>query len=224
MDKILSGLYLGGIRDSRDVQQLTLNNISHIISIHDNPTSTNQNQIPIKYLCIKASDEPDQNLIQYFSLTNEFIHSARLNGGNVLIHCLAGVSRSVTIVIAYIMSITTINWKEGLKCVRAARLLASPNQGFIKQLQEFERTGKLRQERKRLQSKFNQQLTQLTDEEHVTWLIKRYHSLGPIKHLSAEDLLRASQYTSFSEVDKLSSLTRRETIKSNGSSGLFTFG
>ncbi|CAG9561340.1 unnamed protein product [Danaus chrysippus] len=33
-----------------------------------------------------ASDSPDQNLTQYFSLCNDFIHAARLREGNVLIH------------------------------------------------------------------------------------------------------------------------------------------
>jgi len=33
-----------------------------------------------------ASDSPDQNLSQYFSLCNDFIHAARLRDGNVLIH------------------------------------------------------------------------------------------------------------------------------------------
>lgn len=38
------------------------------------------------YLCVMASDTPDQNLSQYFSICNDFIHAARLRGGNVLIH------------------------------------------------------------------------------------------------------------------------------------------
>lgn len=37
MDKVLSGLYVGSVRDSKDVEQLRANNITHIISIHDNP-------------------------------------------------------------------------------------------------------------------------------------------------------------------------------------------
>jgi len=38
------------------------------------------------YLCVLASDTPDQNLAQYFPICNDFIHAARLRGGNVLIH------------------------------------------------------------------------------------------------------------------------------------------
>lgn len=51
---------------------------------------------------------------------------------------LAGVSRSITILMAYLMSVTTLNWKEALKCVRVVRTIANPNLGFQRQLQEFE--------------------------------------------------------------------------------------
>lgn len=53
-------------------------------------------------------------------------------------HSLAGVSRSITILMAYLMSVTTLNWKEALKCVRVVRTIANPNLGFQRQLQEFE--------------------------------------------------------------------------------------
>lgn len=85
-----------------------------------------------------AADTPDQNLSQYFSVCNDFIHAARLKEGHVLIHCLAGMSRSVTVAVAYIMSVTPLNWKEALKVVRAGRAIANPNLGFQNQLQDFE--------------------------------------------------------------------------------------
>lgn len=48
------------------------------------------------------------------------------------------MSRSVTIAVAYIMSVTSLNWKEALKVVRVGRSVANPNVGFQKQLQDFE--------------------------------------------------------------------------------------
>lgn len=53
-------------------------------------------------------------------------------------HSLAGMSRSVTVAVAYIMSVTTLTWREALKVVRAGRAVANPNLGFQRQLQEFE--------------------------------------------------------------------------------------
>lgn len=53
---------------------------------------------------------------------------------------VAGVSRSVTLVVAYIMTVTGRGWVESLAAVRAARPCAGPNLGFLRQLEEFENT------------------------------------------------------------------------------------
>lgn len=53
---------------------------------------------------------------------------------------VAGVSRCVTLVVAYIMTVTGRGWVESLAAVRAARPCAGPNLGFLWQLEEFENT------------------------------------------------------------------------------------
>lgn len=53
---------------------------------------------------------------------------------------LAGVSRSVTLVVAYIMTVTRLGWQEALAAVKVVRPCAGPNLGFQRQLQEFEAT------------------------------------------------------------------------------------
>lgn len=123
-----------------------------------------------------ASDSPDQNLTQYFTLCNDFIHAARLRDGNVLIHCLAGMSRSVTVAVAYIMSVTPLNWKEALKVVRAGRAVANPNSGFQRQLQDFENT-KLAEERRRLKERFPSLALVRQDEEQCAIMLDSYEKL-----------------------------------------------
>ncbi|XP_048487472.1 dual specificity protein phosphatase 22 isoform X1 [Plutella xylostella] len=150
MNKVLSGLYVGNYRDSKDPVQLDRHRITHILSIHDAARRLHSDK---HYLCIMASDSPEQNLTQYFSLCNDFIHAARLRDGHVLIHCLAGMSRSVTVAVAYIMSVTPLTWREALKVVRAGRAVANPNLGFQRQLQDFE-TYKLVEERRRIKERY----------------------------------------------------------------------
>ena len=58
--------------------------------------------------------------------------------GLVFVISLAGMSRSVTVAVAYIMSVTNLRCHEALLAVRGARSLATPNKGFQRQLQEFE--------------------------------------------------------------------------------------
>ncbi|TNN54017.1 Dual specificity protein phosphatase 22-B [Liparis tanakae] len=112
INKVLPDLYLGNFKDAKDREQLAKNNITHILSIHDSAAPILQE---MTYLCISAADLPTQNL-------------------------LAGVSRSVTLVVAYIMTVTGLGWKEALAAVRVVRPCAGPNLGFQRQLQEFEAT------------------------------------------------------------------------------------
>ncbi|XP_055312819.1 mucin-5AC [Sitodiplosis mosellana] len=173
MNKVLPGLYVGNYRDSKDQQQLEKFNITHIIAIHDSPRRLIRDK---HYLCIMASDTPDQNLSQYFSVCNDFIHAARLRDGNVLIHCLAGMSRSVTVAVAYIMSVTQLSWKEALKVVRTGRSVANPNQGFQFQLQDFEEN-KLPEERRRLRERFPTLTMESLDKDECAVALTSYQQL-----------------------------------------------
>ncbi|TRY62162.1 hypothetical protein TCAL_03708 [Tigriopus californicus] len=151
MTEIVPGLYVGSFRDSKDLRQLDIRKITHILSICDDARKIFKDK---KYLIIGAADSPKQDLAQYFPLCNDFIHPARIRGGHVLIHCLAGISRSVTVAAAYLLStVQTLNHQEALQAVRAARIVASPNIGFQKQLADFEHHG-LDCERQRLAEKF----------------------------------------------------------------------
>ncbi|XP_062039766.1 dual specificity protein phosphatase 22 isoform X4 [Lepus europaeus] len=122
--------------DARDAEQLSKNKVTHILSVHDSARPLLEG---VKYLCIPAADSPSQNLTRHFKESIKFIHECRLQGEGCLVHCLAGVSRSVTLVIAYIMTVTDFGWEDALHTVRAGRSCANPNLGFQRQLQEFEK-------------------------------------------------------------------------------------
>lgn len=49
-----------------------------------------------------------------------------------------GVSRSATIIVAYLMTVTRLSWKDALAALKAVRPFVSPNLGFQKQLMIFE--------------------------------------------------------------------------------------
>lgn len=74
-------------------------------------------------------------LMIIFLLSDE----ARQSGGKVLIHCQAGVSRSATITIAYILKHTRMTMIDTYKYVKGKRSIISPNFNFMGQLMEYER-------------------------------------------------------------------------------------
>ncbi|KAK2901454.1 hypothetical protein Q8A67_009569 [Cirrhinus molitorella] len=170
INKVLPDLYLGNFKDARDREQLARNNITHILSIHDTAAPILQE---MTYLCIPAADSPTQNLIQHFKQSIKFMHESRLKSEGCLVHCLAGVSRSVTLVVAYVMTVTTLGWQEALAAVKVARPCASPNVGFQNQLQEFE-TNQLQQFREWLKEEYKED--PFNDEEDVRNLLAQISS------------------------------------------------
>ncbi|KAK9137194.1 hypothetical protein Sjap_007788 [Stephania japonica] len=82
----------------------------------------------------------DTDLAQYFDECFEFIEEAKRTGGAVLVHCFAGISRSVTIVLSYLMKKHHLSLSQALEHVKSKRPRASPNLGFLLQLQKLEKS------------------------------------------------------------------------------------
>ena len=68
----------------------------------------------------------------------DFIHAAVLDNHSVLVHCLMGMSRSTTVLAAYLIKHQRMPLVEALHLIRKNRSLAYPNLGFWQQLCEFE--------------------------------------------------------------------------------------
>jgi len=153
MSQILPCLYVGSLFDAKNKKQLEKLGITHIVSVHDTARPLDDTR---KYLCIEASDIPEQNLSDYFSKVNDFVHDGRQHGV-VLIHCLAGISRSVTLASAYIMTVTNLSWRPAINVVQGSRRMANPNLGFKKQLRIFE-AEHLSKERERFRIKYPREL------------------------------------------------------------------
>ena len=53
---------------------------------------------------------------------------------------MAGVSRSATLVIAYVMTVTNLSFNDAFNGVKNARGVIDPNPGFIKQMENYEKS------------------------------------------------------------------------------------
>jgi protein-tyrosine phosphatase len=74
---------------------------------------------------------------QHFAETYDFIERHLQAGHNTLVHCHAGKSRSVTIVIAYLMKKYTWTYDQALAYVKQRRPRVKPNDSFVLQLKQF---------------------------------------------------------------------------------------
>jgi len=93
-------------------------------------------KVHLKHLAI--SDYTDQQILDYFDEAHQFIEEAKAHHKRILIHCEQGISRSPTIVISYLMKYHHKTLREALNLVKERRPIASPNIGFMHQLQAYE--------------------------------------------------------------------------------------
>lgn len=84
-----------------------------------------------------AHDKEDYYISSHISESISFIENCR-KFTNVYVHCYAGVSRSVALVCAYMMSKYGWTVDKTVKFVISKRVVAKPNDGFMKQLREYE--------------------------------------------------------------------------------------
>lgn len=85
---------------------------------------------------IPGHDRPSWNIAVYFEQAAQFIDNALKNGGKVFVHCVVGISRSATIVIAYLIIYKGMNAAEALTHVFKQRRVF-PNIGFLHHLAEL---------------------------------------------------------------------------------------
>ncbi|KAJ3096747.1 Dual specificity protein phosphatase 10 [Phlyctochytrium planicorne] len=84
-------------------------------------------------------DSPREPIRRLFEETSEIIERARRRGEGVLVHCHAGVSRSATIVLAYLMRFGRLTLYEAWNLTYKSRPIIRPNDGFSRALQDLER-------------------------------------------------------------------------------------
>lgn len=136
---IIPGLYLGSEAHARCEDDLKELGITHILAIHDKAKAYFPKSF--SYLLVPIDDEPGVQISSHFKDAHNFIRDGReLNGGSVFVHCWAGMSRSATVVISYLMKLDQIPFFEAYRRTFEAKPDISPNKGFERQLKAFEKT------------------------------------------------------------------------------------
>jgi len=140
---IVKGLYLSGMSvlqgDGKEVEKL---GITAVLSL----TDFTMGRLPgcvKQHERIHVADSLSADLTPHFKTCVEFIHRAISSGQKVLVHCVAGVSRSASICIAYLMTHHQLSLEDARKLVKKQRPCTRPNESFISQLEEYSKTFKM---------------------------------------------------------------------------------
>ena len=138
MNQIIPRLFLSGQDVTNNKKLLDENKITHVLNLATNIENSFENEITYKTL--KIQDSITQDILKHLAECIEFIDTALKNEKNsLLVHCNAGVSRSASIVIAYLMFKRVFStYQAAYEHVLSCRSVISPNPGFVKQLLEFE--------------------------------------------------------------------------------------
>lgn len=139
--QVLPGLFIGPIGAARNLKALRKRGITHILNVspivpcyfRDNPEGA------FTYHVVPIYDDSSVDLLPHLEKAVEFIAAGRKAGG-VLVHCYAGQSRSASFVIAYLLAKESMSLSEAWTTVRRARPSVQPNQGFLRQLAEYEQS------------------------------------------------------------------------------------
>jgi hypothetical protein len=129
--KITDKLYISDYYESIKYDDLKNLGIKQILSVGVELPDHKTDEFKLKH--IKIDDHPDVNIMKHFENAYLFIDQ-----GVTLVHCYAGISRSASIIISYLMKKYNLSYEKAYNYVKNKRPIINPNRGFKKQLIQYE--------------------------------------------------------------------------------------
>ncbi|EDQ89570.1 uncharacterized protein MONBRDRAFT_8130 [Monosiga brevicollis MX1] len=133
--QILPYLYVGAEAHAENRELLKRLNVTHVLNL----TTHDSRKYPeFGYHQIAIRDSWNQDMSKCFEDAFEYINKCRAEGGCVLLHCVAGISRSATVAIAYLMTFRELDLNAAYSTVKERRPCIAPNLDFMGELQRYE--------------------------------------------------------------------------------------
>ncbi|RVE68494.1 hypothetical protein OJAV_G00091980 [Oryzias javanicus] len=135
-DEVWPRLYIGDQHSAENLADLSSHRFTHILNAaHSGRKGKPEfyERMNVTYMGIEARDSCEYDMSVSFQTAADFIHRALNRGGKVLVHCHVGVSRSATLVLAYLMLKQNLTLVEAICTVKDSRGVI-PNRGFLRQL------------------------------------------------------------------------------------------
>ncbi|KAI3812445.1 hypothetical protein L1987_17154 [Smallanthus sonchifolius] len=131
--RIIDHVFLGSDAVAKNRQVLRQNGITHVLNCVGF-VCPEYFKKDLVYKTLWLQDNPSEDITSILYDVFDYFEDVREQNGRVFVHCCQGVSRSTSLVIAYLM------WREGqsfetaFQQVKAARGVTNPNMGFASQL------------------------------------------------------------------------------------------
>ncbi|KAI1723668.1 dual specificity phosphatase, catalytic domain-containing protein [Ditylenchus destructor] len=146
IDKIMDGLFISdaaSVISQRGKRRMKELNVHRVLTVSAMPIKETDRLPGIDYKFVFMMDMTTQDILGNGLLEEclRFINTSLRDGNNVLVHCEVGISRSVTVVAAYVMRQFQWSVDKAIMFVQKARPIACPNLSFLQQLSIFEQMG-----------------------------------------------------------------------------------
>lgn len=146
MSHVYRGIWIGGhtaLNSSTLMQSGIHNVVNAAMELMDGAGivdwgDLNRHGIAVQH--VPLDDTPAQRLVPpspALQAAMQFIHECVSSNAPVLVNCAMGVSRSPSVVIAYLMTYQSMSFDEAYRIVSSGRPAANPNPGFVSQLRQL---------------------------------------------------------------------------------------
>lgn len=136
MSLIKDGIYIGNWRDAQNRAFLVNHKITHILCSASELRPVFKKEYD--YLHLNAQDTIYYNIFKHFDTASNYIKDCVESGGKILVHCFAGISRSSSFVLAYLIKHESLKLDQAIQLCRSKRSIVNPNPSFMTQLRRWE--------------------------------------------------------------------------------------
>jgi len=134
----IGALYIGSMEAVHNLDLLRAHGITHLVQVLEVPWLPQSEDAGFACYRIDIEDRSSAALQPHLEAACNYIRAALGRGDNVLVHCQQGVSRSASIVIAYLIRERSMTYDAAFDLLKRRRQCIKPNSGFVKTLREWE--------------------------------------------------------------------------------------
>ncbi len=125
-----AGLYLGNLTTAGKKDALKACGIQVVLQVsgEDTPPTFPED---FEYHCFTFGDTPTTPLAPHLERAVRTIHKSLQGGKSVFVHCAAGVSRSASLIMSYLLTVNKgWDYATALQYMKERRPCVGPNEGF----------------------------------------------------------------------------------------------
>ncbi|KAI3698514.1 hypothetical protein L2E82_42120 [Cichorium intybus] len=131
--RIIDHVFLGSDAVAKNRDVLRQNGITHVLNCVGF-VCPEYFKTDLVYKTLWLQDSPSEDITSILYDVFDYFEDVREQNGRVFVHCCQGVSRSTSLVIAYLMWREGHSFEDAFQQVKAARGVTNPNMGFASQL------------------------------------------------------------------------------------------